>query len=44
MRRLVWITLLIAIPQIVAACSSQAPSEPLEMTVNGLNAPLRLLI
>jgi plastocyanin len=33
MRKLVWITLLVAIPLILAACSSQAPPEPLEMTI-----------
>lgn len=34
MRKLVWITLLVAIPLILAACSSQAPPEPLEMTID----------
>ena len=29
-----WITLLATIPLILAACSSQAPPEPLEMTIN----------
>jgi plastocyanin len=29
-----WITLLVAIPMVLAACSSQAPPEPLEMTIN----------
>lgn len=33
MRKLVWITLLVAIPLILTACSSQAPPEPLEMTI-----------
>ena len=34
MRKIVWITLLATIPLILAACSSQAPPEPLEMTIN----------
>ena len=34
MRRIGWITFLVAIPLILAACSSQAPPEPLEMTIN----------
>jgi plastocyanin len=34
MRKIGWITLLIAIPIILVACSSQAPPEPLEMTIN----------
>jgi plastocyanin len=34
MRKIVWITLLAAIPLILAACSSQAPPEPLEMTID----------
>jgi plastocyanin len=34
MRKLGWITLLVAIPLIMAACGSQAPPEPLEMTIN----------
>ena len=29
-----WVTLLATIPLILAACSSQAPPEPLEMTIN----------
>jgi plastocyanin len=34
MRKIVWSTLLAAIPLILAACSSQAPPEPLEMTID----------
>ncbi|MGB5844336.1 MAG: hypothetical protein WBG94_07825 [Anaerolineales bacterium] len=34
MRKIGWITFLVAIPLILAACSSQAPPEPLEMTIN----------
>ena len=34
MRKIVWITLLVAVPLILAACSSQAPPDPLEMTIN----------
>jgi plastocyanin len=34
MRKTGWIVLLVAIPLILAACSSQAPPEPLEMTIN----------
>ena len=34
MRKIVWITLLAGIPLILAACSSQAPPEPLEMTID----------
>jgi len=34
MRKIGWITLLAAIPLMLAACSSQAPPEPLEMTIN----------
>jgi len=34
MRRLGWTTLLMAIPLILAACSSQATPEPLEKTIN----------
>ena len=34
MRKIVWSTLLAAIPLILAACSSQAPPEPLKMTIN----------
>ena len=34
MRRIGWITLLAAIPLVLAACASQAPPEPLEMTID----------
>jgi len=34
MRKTGWIVLLVAIPLILAACSSQEPPEPLEMTIN----------
>jgi plastocyanin len=34
MRKTGWIVLLVAIPLILAACSSQAPPKPLEMTIN----------
>jgi plastocyanin len=34
MRKIGWITLLVAIPIILVACSSQAPPEPLEMSIN----------
>ncbi|MGB3703233.1 MAG: hypothetical protein WA997_18385 [Anaerolineales bacterium] len=34
MRKIGWITFLVAIPLILAACSSAAPPEPLEMTIN----------
>ena len=29
-----WIALLVTIPMVLAACSSQAPPEPLDMTIN----------
>ena len=34
MKKIFWITLLAAIPLILAACGSQAPPEPLEMTID----------
>ncbi len=34
MKKIVWITLLVAIPLILAACSSQAPPEPLEISID----------
>jgi hypothetical protein len=34
MKKIGWITLLVAIPLILAACSPQAPPEPLEMTID----------
>jgi len=34
MRKIGWITLLATFPLILAACSSQTPPEPLELTIN----------
>ena len=34
MRKIVWIALLVTMPLILAACSSQAPPEPLKMTID----------
>jgi plastocyanin len=34
MRKIAWITLLVTIPLILAACGSQSPPEPLEMTID----------
>ena len=34
MRKIGWITILVAIPLVLAACGSQAAPEPLELTIN----------
>jgi plastocyanin len=34
MKKIGWIILLVAVPLILAACSSQSPPEPLEMTID----------